>query len=142
MRGTGLTLTASATGRVLACAAAGVLVTACASGAGPAAGGTSRQTGQTAGAMPGRSAPAGNSMPYDLYTHCGIDEARINGRFYEAVKPLSDGNSNPPPGWGNPYQQGTMTLAPPSAAVFTDRSGHRVAFKVRAGATGFKHVCA
>jgi hypothetical protein len=67
--------------------------------------------------------------------------ARINGRFYEAVKPLSDGNSNPPPGWGNPYQHGTMTLASPSEAVFTDSAGHRVVFKVRAGATGFKHVC-
>jgi hypothetical protein len=148
MRGTGSRLAASATGRVGACAAAALLVTACASGAGSSAGGAGWQTGRTAAGVAGDSAPppagsasAANSMPYDLYTHCGIDEARINGRFYEAVKPLSDGNSNPPPGWGNPYQHGTMTLASPSEAVFTDSAGHRVVFKVRAGATGFKHVC-
>ena len=148
MGGTGPRLAASATGRVVACAAAGLLVTACASGAYSAAGGAGQQAGPTnAGATaasvppPAPSASAASSMPYNLYTHCGIDEARINGRFYEAAKPLSDGNSNPPPGWGNPYQRGTMTLASPSEAVFTDRAGHRVVFKVRAGATGFKHVC-
>jgi hypothetical protein len=127
----------------MACAAAGLLVTACASGADSSAGSAGQQAGTTGGSAPppATSASAANSMPYDLYTHCGIDEARINGRFYEAVKPLSDGNSNPPPGWGNPYQHGTMTLASPSEAVFTDNAGHRVVFKVRAGATGFKHVC-
>jgi hypothetical protein len=147
MRGAGRRLAASATGRVVACATVGLLATACASGANSSAGRAAQQTGRTAAGAPGSSAPpagsasAANSMPYDLYTHCGIDEARINGRFYEAVKPLSDGNSNPPPGWGNPYQHGTVTLASPSEAVFTDNAGHRVVFKVRAGATGFKHVC-
>ena len=147
MRGTGPRLAASATGRVVACAAAGLLATACASSANSSACRAGQETGRTAAGATGGSAPpsssasAANSMPYDLYTHCGIDEARINGRFYEAAKPLSDGNSNPPPGWGNPYQHGTMTLAWPSEAVFTDSAGHRVVFKVRAGATGFKHVC-
>ena len=148
MGGTGPRLAASATGRLAACAAAGLLVTACASGASSFAGRGGQQTGPTTAGATGGSAPpaapsaaAAKSMPYDLYTHCGIDEARINGRFYEAVTPLSDGNSNPPPGWGNPYQHGTMTLAAPSEAVFTDNAGHRVVFKVRAGATGFKHVC-
>lgn len=148
MGGTGPRLAASATGRVVACAAAGLLVTACASGANSSAGSAGQQAGRTtAGASggaappPASSASAANSMPYDLYTHCGIDEARINGRFYEAAEPLSDGNSNPPPGWGNPYQHGTMTLASPSDAVFTDSAGHRVVFKVRAGATRFKQVC-
>lgn len=147
MGGTGPRLTASATGRVVACAAAGLLVSACASGASSSAGRGGQQTGPTTAGATGGSAPptapsaAANSMPYDLYTHCGIDEARISGRCYEAVTPLSDGNSNPPPGWGNPYQHGTMTLAAPSEAVFTDNAGHRVVFKVRAGATRFKHVC-
>jgi len=133
MRGTGLRLARAATGPVLACVTAGLLVTACASGAGSSSGGASRQTG--------RMAAGARSMPYDLYTHCGIDEARVNDRFYEAIKPLSDGNFNPPPGWGNPYQHGTMTLTSPSEAVFTDSAGHRVVFRVRAGATGFRHVC-
>ena len=65
---------------------------------------------------------SGSPQPYQLYTHCGIYEARIGNRYFEAVHPLSDGQGNPPPGWGNPYQQGTMTLLPPAGAVFRDRA--------------------
>ena len=85
---------------------------------------------------------AGSPQPYQLYTHCGIDEARIGNRYFEAVHPLSDGSGNPPPGWGNPYQQGTMTLLSPTEAVFRDRAGHQVQFRLRPRATAFKHVCA
>jgi len=83
----------------------------------------------------------GSPQPYELYTHCGIDEARIGNRYFEAVHPLSDG-LNPPPGWGNPYQQGTMTLLSPTEAVFRDQAGHQVQFRLRRGATAFEHVCA
>ena len=65
-------------------------------------------------------------VPYDLYTHCGIDYAKVGNRYYEATPPLSDGSGNPPPGWGNPYQPGTLTMISPTQAVFTDKSGHRV----------------
>jgi hypothetical protein len=67
-------------------------------------------------------------VPYDLYTHCGIDYAQVGNRYYEATPPLSDGSGNPPPGWGNPYQPGTMTVISPTQAVFTDKAGHRVVF--------------
>jgi hypothetical protein len=87
-------------------------------------------------------AAVGSPRPYQLYTHCGIDEARIGNRYFEAVHPLSDGQGNPPPGWGNPYQQGTMTLLSPTKAVFRDQAGHQVQFRVRHGATAFEHVCA
>ena len=85
---------------------------------------------------------AGSPQPYRLYTHCGIDEARIGSRYFEAVHPLSDGNSNPPPGWGNPYQQGTMTLLSPTEALFSDNAGHHVPFRLRRGAKSFKRICA
>jgi len=65
----------------------------------------------------------------------------LHGRYFEAVHPLSDG-LNPPPGWGNPYQQGTMTLLSPTEAVFRDQAGHQVQFRLRRGAAAFKHVCA
>lgn len=81
------------------------------------------------------------SVPYTLYTHCGISEARISGRYYQAVHPLSDGSGNPPAGWGNPYQAGTMTLLSETEAVFTDKAGHRVLFALRPGAKAFLHVC-
>jgi hypothetical protein len=83
----------------------------------------------------------GSEQPYTLSTHCGIDEARIGSHYFEAVHPLSDGQSNPPAGWGNPAQQGTMTLLSPSKAVFSDDAGHRVLFRLRVGATSFKHMC-
>jgi hypothetical protein len=112
-----------------------VVLTAC--GSSPAAQVTSPAGPSTTTA----AATARSPRPYQLYTHCGIDEARIGNRYFEAVHPLSDGQGNPPPGWGNPYQQGTMTLLPPAGAVFRDRAGHQVQFRLRPGATAFKHLC-
>jgi len=87
------------------------------------------------------AAATGSPRPYQLYTHCGIDEARIGNRYFEAAHPLSDGQGNPPPGWGNPYQPGTMTLLSTAEAAFRDRAGHQVQFRLRPGATAFKHLC-
>ena len=113
-----------------------IVLTAC--GSSPAAQVTSPARPST----PTTAAAAARSpQPYQLYTHCGIDEARIGNRYFEAVHPLSDGQGNPPPGWGNPYQQGTMTLLPPAGAVFRDHAGHQVQFRLRPGATAFKHLC-
>jgi hypothetical protein len=52
------------------------------------------------------------AVPYVLYTHCGIDEARLDNHYDEAIDPLSDGNGNPPAGWDNPFQKGTMHQVP------------------------------
>jgi hypothetical protein len=111
-----------------------VLLAACTSG-------TSSPAARPATASPDRPAVAGSTRPYRLYTHCGIDEARIGNRFFEAVHPLTDGAGNPPAGWGNPYQQGTMTVLSPSTAVFRDVLGHHVVFRLRPGARSFKHLC-
>ncbi len=80
-------------------------------------------------------------MSYELPTHCGVDEARLNGRYYEAVTPLSDGNGNPPSGWDNPFQAGVMTVTSAQTAVFTDDRGHRVQFRVREHASTWKQLC-
>lgn len=71
---------------------------------------------------------APKAVPYDLYTHCGIEYARVGNRYYETTPPLSDGSGNPPPGWGNPDQPGTLTFVSATKAVFTDKAGHRVVF--------------
>jgi hypothetical protein len=76
-------------------------------------------------------------IPYELYTHCGIDEAKIGDIFYEAKTPIP----GPPNDWGNPYQTGTMSLVSDSEVVFRDNLGHVVQFHVRPGATGFKRTC-
>jgi hypothetical protein len=59
--------------------------------------------------------------PYRLYTHCGIQWATIDGTFWRATSHLSYGN--PPRGWGNPFQQGTLTLLSRTTAEFTSPVG-------------------
>lgn len=81
-------------------------------------------------------------MPYSLYTHCGIGWAHIDGRWYQASPPLSDGSGNPPAGWGNPDQQGTIQMISSTEAEFTDPAGHHVRFVLQPGATGPARLCA
>lgn len=80
------------------------------------------------------------STPYNLYTHCGIHEALVDGTYFVADRRLDDGQGNPPPGWNNPYQAGVITVTG-SQATFRDDAGHVVTFKARSGATGFLDVC-
>lgn len=89
------------------------------------------------------SSAAGEShvaVPFNLFTHCGIREALVDGTYFLADKVLDDGYGNPPAGWDNPYQAGTMTVSG-STAVFRDDAGHTVTFHARPGATGFLSVC-
>jgi hypothetical protein len=83
---------------------------------------------------------AASSVPFALLTHCGIYEARVQAAFFAADQPLDDGHGNPPAGWGNPYQSGTITVEG-SRAVFHDDSGHTVTFHERPGATSFLKTC-
>ncbi len=81
------------------------------------------------------------SLRYNLQTHCGVDEARIDDRYFEAVHPLIDRSGQAPAGWQDPYQAGTMTLVSTAEAVFTDHAGHRVVFRLRPGAKAFRRAC-
>jgi hypothetical protein len=114
--------------------AAGIVAVSCGST-------TTPRTGPVTVTTTATTKTTAKSQPYQLYTHCGINEARIGNRYYVAVHPLSDGSGNPPAGWGNPSQAGTMTILPGTEAVFTDNAGHRVVFMVRPGAKTFEHVC-
>ena len=62
----------------------------------------------------------------DLYTHCGIRGADVGGVWFAADPPLVDAGGNPPAGWGNPHQRGTLTLETADEAVFRDDLGHEV----------------
>jgi hypothetical protein len=90
---------------------------------------------------PTGSAPTVTATVFSLYTHCGISEAQVGTTYYLASPELSDGQGNPPQGWGNPFQQGIMTVLGDGTARFSDRLGHVVIFKVRVGATGFLRIC-
>jgi hypothetical protein len=84
-------------------------------------------------------AVAGES--FSLYTHCGIRELTFGGRWYERVGgALDDGHGNPPQGWANPYQPGTLTSTG-STVAFRDRAGHHEVFQLRPGATSPKLIC-
>jgi hypothetical protein len=73
----------------------------------------------------------------DLYTHCGVAEAKIGSNYYAASPVLDDGNGNPPTGWGNPGQIGTMTVYGNGTAHFSAPGGLEAEFHLRSGATAF-----
>ncbi|MDQ5820058.1 MAG: hypothetical protein M3540_01275 [Actinomycetota bacterium] len=58
---------------------------------------------------------------YVLRTHCGIFDAYFAGRLWRATPPLTDGSGNPPRGWDNPEQLGTMRLIRSDLAEFRAR---------------------
>jgi hypothetical protein len=62
------------------------------------------------------------SRAYRLYTHCGIEWAWIDDAYWRTDGPLRDGQS-PPAGWGNPFQDGTLTMVSESSADFESTAG-------------------
>lgn len=85
------------------------------------------------------SAANQSARPYSLYTHCGVEWAQIDNVWWQANTPLSDGNGNPPAGWGNPFQQGTLTFIDRSTAKFSSPAGD-VVFH-RTDRTDPAHLC-
>ncbi|HEV2217891.1 MAG TPA: hypothetical protein VGV88_09980 [Candidatus Dormibacteraeota bacterium] len=88
--------------------------------------------GTSGNIAPGSAAPlslrVGETAGYTLYTHCGVLYVTINATTYYADPPLSDGSGNPPAGWGNPYDEGQITLTTATTANFTDAAGHKAHF--------------
>ena len=52
----------------------------------------------------------GTGYPYTLYVHCGIRDARFDGRLWMADPMLSDGSGNPPLDWAAADSRGKMKL--------------------------------
>ena len=71
----------------------------------------------------------GTGYPYTLYVHCGIRDARFDGRLWMADPMLSDGSGNPPPDWAPADSVGIMELVNDNLAVFTAESGRTIQFK-------------
>lgn len=65
--------------------------------------------------------------PYELLTHCGLEETPItfDGERWRAVGPgpLSDGSGNPPPGFSNPTDQGTIRRTGIDSALYVSSQG-------------------
>jgi hypothetical protein len=69
-------------------------------------------------------------VPYriEFYTHCGIDFwTRFDGSYWDAVN-YDNSTGNPPPGLGNPYDFGTMTLISEKEAQYVSESGKVIRF--------------
>jgi hypothetical protein len=76
-----------------------------------------------------------------IYTHCGLaswGSPDFAGGFWDSVGPNDDGNGNPPPGVGNPFDQGTIVLLSHNTALFTSQTtGARFLFTRHTGAKVF-----
>lgn len=82
------------------------------------------------------------AMVFDLYTHCGINNFMAYGKYFARIGgSLSDGSDNPPDGWGNPFQRGTLTLSG-DTAVFRDKLGHVERFKAEKRPADSRGLCA
>jgi hypothetical protein len=81
---------------------------------------------------------AGVPYRFQLYTHCGLDwplAMDFDGSFWD---PLGAGRApdlggNPPRGFGNPYDQGTLTLISPALAQYRSSSGGVLQWSRHAG---------
>jgi hypothetical protein len=80
-----------------------------------------------AAASPPEEAVLGVAYPFRLFVHCGVLGTRFGGRDWDADPPLTDGSGNPPPGWDENTEEGTMTLVAANRAVFRSASGNKVA---------------
>jgi hypothetical protein len=47
----------------------------------------------------------------------------FDGSFWDPMGVASDGNGNPPPGYGNPIDQGTITLISPTLTQYRSSTG-------------------
>ena len=78
--------------------------------------------------------PVGTSQRFRLYTHCGLDSViDFAGRLWDPVGPASDGSGNPPAGYGNPFDDGTITLVSPVEARFVSAAGLLLPLTVHPG---------
>ncbi len=72
--------------------------------------------------------PTGESVTFFVYTHCGVESAKIGGRWWHATPPLYDeGAVGSPDGWDDPYQEGQLTVESSTRAVF-EAEGTQVVF--------------
>lgn len=88
-------------------------------------------------------AAADRDFPITVYTHCGLDRSRFDfdGSFWRAIGETSDGQGNPPPGYDNPYDAGTIRVLDDGTAQYTSSQGNRLRLE-RAASLGKGDGCA
>jgi hypothetical protein len=68
----------------------------------------------------------GRPYLFSLYVHCGVRDAKFDGRWWMANPMLGD--NNPPAGWTRDDVIGEMELVEEDLAVFTAKSGTIIEF--------------
>jgi hypothetical protein len=58
-------------------------------------------------------------------SHCGLRAVEFDGSRWAISGELDDGSMNPPPGFGNPVDHGTITLTGPETAIYHSEFGER-----------------
>ena len=78
-------------------------------------------------------AEVGVSYRFQLPTHCGVEYAFFDDRWWNASTQLYENQArmDPPPGWGNPTEFGTMRLLSQDEAQFVGDSGNKAHFASR-----------
>ena len=78
----------------------------------------------------------GVSYRMTVPTHCGLDwppAVDFDGSFWDPLGTASDGQGNPPSGFGNPTDQGVMTLVAADTAVYRSQHGTVLRFRRHSG---------
>ena len=82
----------------------------------------------SASSTPRAGAEESNRAPFTVYTHCGVENLRIDGQWWHAKPPVyGPERGGPPAGWGDPYQEGDLTIESDGRAVF-EALGQRILF--------------
>jgi hypothetical protein len=79
----------------------------------------------------------GVSYPFTVHTHCGLDDATIDGETWLFA---GEPGANPPPGFMNPVDAGVIVLLDEDHAVYT-RSGGVEARLTRGGVPRIGEGC-
>ena len=83
---------------------------------------------------------------FSLYTHCGLDNPvalDLDGSFWDTIGPgpASDGSGNPPAGFDNPYDNGTIQLLSHDRAEYQSQSGTVLRFSRSSSASRTSYIC-
>jgi len=83
---------------------------------------------------------------FSLYTHCGLDNPvalDFDGSFWDPIGPgpASDGSGNPPAGFDNPYDNGTIQLLSHDRAEYQSQSGTVLRFSRSSSASRTSYIC-
>lgn len=79
---------------------------------------------------------SGADYRFTVYTHCGLDgRIEFDGSSWDYAGPGApdDGSGNPPPGFDNPFDRGTMKLISEDVAEYRSSSGSIVKYRRRDG---------